>query len=241
MPTLITYRKPEEASRAMAFLQNQGIDALVQQDPAFGGPILGGMETVYHLEVAEDQTVEARGLLLGTPSQHKEAGGLLPINERRLGILFRCLLVFDVVFMLFWSLFAHRWAPTPPQEVSDYLATLVHSPLIWQHVYDTLWPALFAAALADILCFFYLPFGRVLLALSLLWTAFRHLGPPTEPAAPWESACAFLQTLSQGMTLGLMWWSPIRQRFAGNSSLVEAARIENVPTTSDIILTVVEE
>lgn len=63
MTILRSFSRSESAHAAATFLRSREIEAVVIDDNAFGGNILGAMKNAIRIEVPEEQVEEAKRLL----------------------------------------------------------------------------------------------------------------------------------------------------------------------------------
>lgn len=219
MPTLRTYQKPEEVYIDAAFLCSMEFDAVVIQDPAYGGILLGVIESPYRLDVPEAQLEQAIALLEqrpvepSAPALPKEA----PMDSIWLHRFLRFILIYDLVCYIVFPLFGHLFTPKPPQAVTEYLESLAVSDRLWWLAYESYWPLCFMGILSNILCFFYLPLGRSLFTITMVWNVIMLLGPPPMIFAPYDGFFGGIQGTLTSIALALMYWSPLRERFSSRS------------------------
>ncbi len=226
MPTLATYQKPEEAWIVAGYLCSMGIEAVVCHDPAYGGVLLGAMESPHRVDVPENQLEQAATLLAQRPveSIHPETPPEAPLDSAWLHRFLRFILVYDAVCWLVVPLYGHLFAPEPPQPVSDFLASLTLSDSLWRLSYAGYWPLLVTGFLSNILCLFYIPLGRSLFSITMVWSIIALLGPPPVICSPFFGFFASIQNTLASIALGLMYWSPLRDRFTSRAARVRIAK-----------------
>ena len=216
MPTLKTYQKPEEAYVDAGFLCSMGIEAVVTRDPAYGGVLLGVIESPQRLDVPDAQLEQAIALLAQRPVESPptaEPTCDAPVDSSRLHCFFRFILVYDAICYVVFPLFGHLFTPKPPQQVLDFLASLALSDGLWRLSYATYWPLIFTGLLSNLLCYFYIPLGRSLFAITTMWSIIILLGPPPMIFGPYYGFFGGIQGTLTSIALALMYWSPVRERF----------------------------
>lgn len=219
MPTLKTYQKPEEAYIDAGYLCSMGIEAVVAQDPAYGGVLLGVIESPHLLDVPEAQLERASALLGQLPVETSPADTPqhAPIDSTRLHRFFRFILIYDVVCCIAFQFIGHLATPEPPPPVADFLASLALSDGLWRLAYASNWPLITASLLSSVLCYFYIPLGRTLFAITTVWSIITQLGPPPMIFSPGYGFFGGIQGTLTSIALALMYWSPLRDRFIKSS------------------------
>lgn len=225
MPILRSYQKPEEAYIDAGYLCSMGIDAVVIQDPAFSGILLGVIEAPYRLEVVESQLSEAAALLGARPEQNpmQVTPADAPEVSSQLTRLFRFILLYDTLCCMVFALGGQYFIVTPPQPVTDFLVSLSVSEGLWWFAYESYWPLLGLCIVSNTLSYFYLPLGRVLFALTTVWWLITLLGSPPMIFGPYVGFFTAVQNTLSSVALALMYWSPIKDKFSPRSLCGEAA------------------
>jgi hypothetical protein len=216
MPTLKTYRNPEMAYIDAGYLCSMGIDAMVGQDPAYGGALFGASEAPHRLEVPESQQEQAVALLARRPLETPAPAQTIdePLDTAWLPRFFRFILIYDTICLMVICLFARLIVPEPPVEVADFLRSLAFSEELWFLSYVSFWPLMVLGALSNMLCYFYQPLGRTLFVLTIIWSLMMRLGPPPAILSPYYEFFGGIQGTLYSMALALMYWSPLRAKFA---------------------------
>lgn len=221
MPTLRTYTKAEEACLDAGYLCSMGVEAVLAQDPCEGGTLPGVLGATHRLEVPEDERERAAALL---SQRSVEAGPVpvqayeqAPVDAARLHQFLRFILIYDVMCSLAFAFYGQWLNPEPPPAVMDFLSSLALSEELWQWSYAVQWPLVMMALVANVLCYFYHPFGRVLFTATLVGWVVTQLGPPPVILSPFSGFFGGLQGTLAAMALALMYWSPLRERFVRSS------------------------
>ena len=215
-----TYSKSEQACTDAALLCEMGLDAMVVEDRAYGGNILGATSASIRIELPEEQFAEAAGLLAGIesptqPSQAERAPSLDSSQQStaKLRRLLRWLLVFDLLFEGMVGCCPAFFISEVPAEVERYFRNLAFSDALWRFAYLSSWPKFGLTIIANILCLAELRIGRSLFACTLAWAIFCTLGPPPQVLGPLVAFFGTLQWTGATIALALMYWSPLRERF----------------------------
>jgi hypothetical protein len=219
MPTLRTYQKPEEACIDAGYLCSMGIEAMVTQAPAYGGILLGVIESPHFLDVPDSQLDQAMELLSQRPIEPSPATipQDVPIDSARLHRFFRFILFYDVACHIAFPFFGHLLSPEPPPPVAEFLASLALSDVLWRLAYISYWPVIITGLLSSVFCYLYLPLGRTLFAVTTVWSIVIQLGPPPMIFSPSYGFFGGIQGTLTSIALALMYWSPLRDRFTRRS------------------------
>lgn len=218
MPIFRTYSKSEQACTDAALLCEMGLDAVVVEDRAYGGNILGATSASIRIELPEAQMAEAHRLL-AEPSIQAEPRQEPPLSPAaseptvNLRKLLRWLLIYDLVFEAVVLSFPHLFAPEAPAEVETFLKSLAFSDALWRFAYVSYWPLFGLTIVANLLCLAELRIGRSLYAFTMVWTILCALGPPSDIPAPVIDFFGSLQWTGASIAVALMYWSPLRERF----------------------------
>ncbi len=215
MPTLKTYQKPEAAFIDAGFLCSMGIEAVVSQDPAYGGLLFGATESPYRLEVSDAQLEQALALHSQRPVEEPPQAQptYYPVDAVGLHRFFRFILIYDTACCVLFTIYGHLLNPELPKSVSEFLASLALSDGLWRFSYDSYWPLFTLRLLSNILCYFYIPFGRSLFAFTTVWSIVTYLGPPPMIFGPYYGFFGGIEGTLASIALALMYWSPVRERF----------------------------
>ena len=220
MATIHSYLKPEEAYLDAAYLGSMGIDASVVDQRGNGGQVLGIAEPI-HLDVPDTQASEALKWLASRGIS--EATDCTPLFEPSwntdslLGFL-RFLLLFDLACFALVLIFGHVFDSPPPREVDEFLQSLAFSDALWDFSYFSYWPLTALSVVSTMLCLFHSRTGRMLYAVTIVWSLVTNLGPPPQIFGPGWAFIGSLQFTASNFALALMYWSPLRLRFDGTSS-----------------------
>ena len=206
---------PEEAYIDAGYLCSMGIEAMVTQDPAYGGVLLGVIESPHRLDVPDAQLDQAIALLGQRPVEVSPPTPPLdvPIDATGLHRFFRFILIYDVICYIAFPLFGHLVTPEPPPPVAEFLASLALSDGLWRLAYASYWPMVTIGLLSNVLCYLYLPLGRTLFAITTVWSIVMQLGPPPMIFGPAYGFFGGIQGTLTSIALALMYWSPLRDRF----------------------------
>ncbi|HEY1048212.1 MAG TPA: hypothetical protein VGE39_00600 [Prosthecobacter sp.] len=214
--TLRTYSKSEDAVLDAAFLGSMGINACVIDDQSHGAMALGLAECSIRIEVPSEHLEEAQRLLA---QQAATDGAVSPPtfdpswDPAMLHRFLRFLLVFDLVCFALSPIIDRMFAGPTPRQVSDHLMSLVVSNLLWDIAYMSFWPMYVISIVSNVLCLFHSKTGRLLFAITTVWSLLMALGPPPQIYGPLTSFIGGLQTTASNIALALMYWSPVRQKF----------------------------
>ncbi len=215
MQTLRRYRKPEDAYIDAGFLCSMGIQAVVTQEPAYGGVLLGAVQSPCRLDVPNAQAEHANSLLSQRPDEDppRAQKSPMPVDAKGLQTFFRIILIYDTICWIGFSVFGNALGPELPQPVVDFLQSLALSDALWRLAYMSYWPLVILGVLSNILCYFCQPFGRSLFTFITVWSTLTTLGPPPLSIGPYHQFFGTLQLTFTGIALALMYWSPLRDRF----------------------------
>ncbi|MBL9145807.1 MAG: hypothetical protein JNM99_19160 [Verrucomicrobiaceae bacterium] len=215
-----TYSKSEQACIDAALLCEMGLDAVVVEDRAYGGNILGATSASIRIELPEEQFAEATSLLAEVESATSppltESAPLHNVTQQsptRLRSFLRWLLVYDLMFEVLVACCPALFTPKVPEEVEQYFTSLALSDALWRFAYLSHWPLLGLTMVANALCLGELRIGRTLYACTLGWAIVCMLGPPPPVAGPLFGFFGSLQWTGASIALALMYWSPLAQRF----------------------------
>ena len=215
-----TYSKSEQACIDAALLCEMGLDAVVVEDRAYGGNILGATSASIRIELPGEQFAEATHLLDGsestTPRPQTEPAPVPSATQHSLAKLHNFLwwlLVYDLLFEAIVACIPSLFAPKVPHEVENYVKSLVFSDALWRFAYLSYWPLQGLTLVANLLCLAELKIGRTLYAWTMGWSIFNALGFPPNVTSPLVAFLGTLQWTSASIALALMYWSPLAQRF----------------------------
>ena len=216
MPTLRIYQKPEDAYLDAAFLCSMGIEAVVHQDPAYSGILLGVIEAPYRIETTEGDFQQAADLLLKRPSDPPAPPQTQssPLDLTRLAFFFRAIMVYNILFLTGTEVFSDELFPELPEPVALYLSSYALSDDLWHLAYLSVLPITILGILSSVLCCFFLPFGRPLYLITVVWSLLCQLGPAPMPVGAYYGFFASIAYALNNMGLALMYFSPIRNRFS---------------------------
>ncbi len=216
-----TYSKSEQACVDAAVLCEMGLNAVVVEDRAYGGNILGATSASIRIELPEDQFIEAARLLkdLHSASPATEPQTSLPVvSEERspdaLHLLLKWILISDLVIDAIILGFSKHLIVVPPSEVVEFLRSLAFSDALWRLSFLSYWPLMFLSALANLLCLASLRIGRSLYTFTMVWALVGTLGPPPMIFGPTMEFIGGLQWSASCVAFALMYWSPLSRRFA---------------------------
>lgn len=221
MPTLRTYPMADQACIDAGYLCSMGVEAVLAQDPGEGGTLPGVLGAPHRLEVPEAQMERAAALL--SQRSAAEAAPVLapahvPVDAAGLHRFLRFILIYDVICYVAFAVYGQWLCPEPPPAVMEFLSSLALSEYLWQWSYVSQWPLIMTALVANVLCYFYHPFGRMLFAFTMVWSVVTLLGPPPMIFSPAVGFFGGLQSVLASMALALMYWSPLRERFTTSHS-----------------------
>lgn len=215
-----TYSKAEQAYTDAALLCEMGLDAVVVEDRAYGGNILGATSASIRIEMPEEQFAEATSVLSGNepathplPSAQAASAEPAPPSTAKLRSFLRLLLVFDLVFEGITVCLPEVFSVEVPQEVENYFKTLVFSDALWRLAYLSYWPLFGLTVIANLLCLADLKLGRTLYAWTIGWSILSALGFPPHVASPVVNLLGTMQWSGACIALALMYWSPLKQSF----------------------------
>jgi len=216
MVNVRSYNKTEDAYLDAAYLGSMGIDVRVVDARGDGGRAVGISEPVIKLDVPDEQLAEAGEWL--AKQERSDAVIQPPIfepswNTDTLQRFLKALLIFNLAFEALVLLFGHVFYTPPPKEVDAFLESLALSDDLWDFAYISYWPLFALSVTATVLCLFQSKTGRLLFAVSIVWSLLTTLGPPPQIFGPWWNFLSSLAFTSSNIALALMYWSPIRQKF----------------------------
>ncbi|GEP44484.1 hypothetical protein BGE01nite_37750 [Brevifollis gellanilyticus] len=211
----------DQACIDAGYLCSMGVEAVLVQDPGEGGTLPGVLGAPHRLEVPQAQMERAAALL--SQRSAAEAAPVLapvsvPVDAAGLHRFLRFILIYDVICYVAFAVYWQWLNPEPPPAVLEFLDSLTLSVYLWQWAYVSHWPLVMTGLVANVLCYFYHPFGRMLFAAVMIWGHVTLLGPPPMIFSPFEGFFGCLQSTLASMALALMYWSPLRERFTTSHS-----------------------
>ncbi|MDF1816676.1 MAG: DUF2007 domain-containing protein [Verrucomicrobiales bacterium] len=223
MVILKSYTHAEEAYVAAAFLSSEGVEAVVVDEHAIGGNLLGAASPgSIRIEVVEADLEKAEMLL----RESEQAEDLHPTAERlpillpqpsaqdyRIVTTFRALIYTELVVFLLTSFFPSIYGPTPPQDIQQYLDGLALSQDSWFFAYS-FWPIhVSIVLLSSLLMLTMITAGRWVYLLSVVTGLLLFWGPPPYIGSAAGNTVASLQWILAGAIATMSFLEPVSKYF----------------------------
>lgn len=222
MEILRAYSKSEDAWLTASLLRSRGIEAIVIDESAFGGNLLGVQKSAIRVEVEEEDLEEANRVIdeaaeAAEDDTSIEDEPVEPVISR--SRWFDILVLIELASVLSFAIFPGAMLVDLGSEVADRLVETAYSEELWIVGYELYGPMLFLVCLASASLLLRWKIGRWLYAITASYSAASYLMFPAAMVSPLGSFVGAVGWALTGFVAAAMFLPPVSGEFRRLPSL----------------------